>query len=697
MKNSVKIPAYEEQVYAAVLGKIIGVYLGRPYEGWSKDAIEKKWGEITRYVHEDQGVPLVVADDDISGTFTFVKILEDSGLYADTPPELFGENWLNFLMEYKTVLWWGGVSHSTEHTAFQNLKNGVPSPQSGSAALNGREVAEQIGAQIFIDAFGMVAPGDPTLAATLARRAASVSHDGEAVHAAVVVAAMVSLGFVHHDITKLLDEAIKFIPADSQIAAIHRNVRKWAKQDRDWRKTYERIDAEYGYAKFGGNCHIAPNHAIMVMAWAYSRNNFFEAMKIICTAGWDTDCNAANVGSVMALVVGLDHICDDYDFRTPFADRVIIPTAEGTDSITDAALIAAKIARIGRRMCLAADLRSAGRCTATPLHNFALPGAMHGYQPDTNAVLSWHEKALAVRFVAAPNAPASFGAYVSNPDSKGGGGYRTMTTPWLYGGQTVTAKIKDVKTDGAASVRFYVQDQNGVKFHSAPKTLANGKPMTLRWQVPADVFPIVRFGFEVGVEKFQPSTRTTPSSGAFSVDSVDFTGTPSLSIAAFPAGSDRENIPGFISNIDNLRGAFSNDTEALTHFGKNEGVGVIVTGNRDWTDTAINSRFAIHAAKRAGFVVRYQGLRRYYAVVFTKTHIQIIKRHYSTETVLAETPFTAPENTPFDVAVSAHRHTIQAKVGDITLTARDTTFPSGGAGFFIEQGLAGFGQLTIDN
>ena len=29
------IPAgYEERVYAGVLGKIIGVYLGRPFEGW---------------------------------------------------------------------------------------------------------------------------------------------------------------------------------------------------------------------------------------------------------------------------------------------------------------------------------------------------------------------------------------------------------------------------------------------------------------------------------------------------------------------------------------------------------------------------------------------------------------------------------------------------------------------------------------
>jgi len=341
------IKNYEQQVYAAVLGKIIGVYLGRPYEGWDKARIEQKWGEIDRYVHEDMNVPLVVADDDISGTFAFVNILEDSGLYADTPDELFGENWLNFLMEGKTVLWWGGVSHSTEHTAFINLKQGVKSPQSGSIALNGKEVAEQIGAQIFIDAFGMVAPGDPALAATLARRAASVSHDGEAVNAAIVVAVMVSLGFVHHDIHTLLDLALAHIPADSLIAAIHRDVRAWAKKDRDWRKTYERINAKYGYKTYGGNCHVVPNHAIMVMAWAYSDNNFFKALKIICTAGWDTDCNAANVGSVMALVVGLDGICADYDFRTPFADRILIPTADGTDSVTDAARIARKIARMG--------------------------------------------------------------------------------------------------------------------------------------------------------------------------------------------------------------------------------------------------------------------------------------------------------------------------------------------------------------
>ena len=46
-----RIRRYEEQVYAAVLGKIVGVYLGRPFEGWHKTAIEKKWGLVDRYVH----------------------------------------------------------------------------------------------------------------------------------------------------------------------------------------------------------------------------------------------------------------------------------------------------------------------------------------------------------------------------------------------------------------------------------------------------------------------------------------------------------------------------------------------------------------------------------------------------------------------------------------------------------------------
>src|SRR5919199_1819599 len=141
---------YPERVYAGVLGKIIGVYLGRPFEGW-----------------------------------TYERIMAQ-----------IGQTWLNYIIEHKTILWWGGLGNSTEHTAFIRLKRGVPAPRSGSIALNGQVVAEQIGAQIFVDGWAMVAPGDPDLAADLARRAASVSHDGAAIYGAQVIAAMESQPYV---------------------------------------------------------------------------------------------------------------------------------------------------------------------------------------------------------------------------------------------------------------------------------------------------------------------------------------------------------------------------------------------------------------------------------------------------------------------------------------------------------------------
>jgi ADP-ribosylglycohydrolase len=66
---------YDEQVYAGVLGKVIGVYMGRPFEGWRKCDLVAHWGLVDRYVAADKGYPLVVTDDDITGTFTFIRAL----------------------------------------------------------------------------------------------------------------------------------------------------------------------------------------------------------------------------------------------------------------------------------------------------------------------------------------------------------------------------------------------------------------------------------------------------------------------------------------------------------------------------------------------------------------------------------------------------------------------------------------------
>src|SRR6185436_16717597 len=146
-------PDYAERVYAGVLGKLIGVYLGRPFEGWTYERITAALGEIDYYVH-DRPVPglnnrlLVVTDDDISGTFTFLRALPDYANARGLTPAQIGQTWLNYIVEQRTILWWGGLGNSTEHTAYLRLKAGLAAPRSGSIAANGRIVAEQIGAQI---------------------------------------------------------------------------------------------------------------------------------------------------------------------------------------------------------------------------------------------------------------------------------------------------------------------------------------------------------------------------------------------------------------------------------------------------------------------------------------------------------------------------------------------------------------------
>src|SRR5688500_2038951 len=233
-------PDYSERVYAGVLGKIIGVYLGRPFEGWTHEQIMANLGEIKYYVNDRRDLPLrnhhlVVTAEDISGTFTFLRALPDYDNSLHLTSAQIGQAWLNYIIENRTILWWGGLGNSTEHTAFLRLKDGIPAPHSGSITLNGKVVAEQIGAQIFVDGWGLIAPGDPALAANLARRAASVSHDGEAIYGAQVIAALIAQAFIESDLGKLIDTAIGLIPSDSIIYRLIANVRAWHAADRrDW-------------------------------------------------------------------------------------------------------------------------------------------------------------------------------------------------------------------------------------------------------------------------------------------------------------------------------------------------------------------------------------------------------------------------------------------------------------------------------
>lgn len=709
---------YLERVYAGVLGKLIGVYLGRPFEGWTHQRIMDVLGPIRYYVHDhpkmpahpwdpsqgmakEKGLPLVVTDDDVSGTFTFVRALEEHGFDPDITSEQIGKTWLNQIVEMQTILWWGGKGVSTEHTAYINLKNGVPAPLSGAIATNGKTVAEQIGAQIFIDAWAMVAPGDPKLAARLAQNAGSVSHDGESVYAAMLWAAMEAEAFVSKDVNHLLDTGLSFIPEDSAIAKMIKDVRKWHASDADWLSTRQRIEDTYGYDKYHGVCHVMPNHGVMVLALLYGGHDFSEAMYIINTCGWDTDCNSGNVGCLLALMHGIDAFNGSTDWRGPLEDRALISSADGGFSITNAASLAYEVANIGRRITGNAPFPVPK--DGAQFH-FSLPGSVqgfigsgaevsHGYDEIGTGLLVINCKNLEPSSEPAEAVTQTF----AGKDVLKMPTYPLMASPLLYPGQTVKAKIRSPK-DNTATVhvalrlKVYATKDELVHKDSEPVEIRPGEDKTLEWVIPDDFDsqPIQSVGLAI-------YPKDGEFTGQISLDSLGWTGAPRM-ILTKPSTSQGRG--GFWMR------AWVNAVDSFRPWGKaplciiqNRGEGILIQGTREWIDYRVTvSNFVVKLGHPAGVAIRVRGLNRYYAFVLTRngSTVSLVKALDEKRIVLASAEFKWELDQEYTISIQATGTKIIGQIGEFQLTGEDEQYQGGGLGLIVTDGTISASQVKVE-
>ena len=153
--------------------------------------------------------------------------------------------------------------------------------------------------------------------------------------------------------------------------------------------------------------------------------------------------------------------------------------------------------------------------------------------------------------------------------------------------------------------------------------------------------------------------------------------------------------PGWILDSDFGRDAFSNDKEPVRCQGKNEGVGVAVTGNTDWADYTISARMYIHLADRAGIIARYQGLKRWIGLCQNGDTLQLIVNHYG-EKVIAERPRECAVDVLHEYKLTVTGNRIQAFVdGEPMFDVTDDTLTSGGAGFLFDTGLIGVRDISI--
>ena len=684
---------YEERVYAGVLGKIVGVYLGRPFEGWSNRRIEDELGEIDYYVHDKVGVPLIVTDDDISGTFTFVRALEDYGCDPDLTPAQIGQTWLNYLIENRTVLWWGGLGNSTEHTAYLRLRDGVEAPRSGAMATNGQVVAEQIGAQIFIDGWAMVCPGDPERAADFARRAATVSHDGEAVYGAQILAAMEAQAFVEDDIDRLIDTGIALVPGNSVLYRMIGDIREWhAKHGDDWRATFAEIKGLYGYDRYGGNCHMVPNHGLIIHALLHGGGDFRESMKIVNTSGWDTDCNSGNLGCLLGIRGGLDGLEGEVDWRGPVADICYLPSADSGRGISDAAAEARRITAMGHRL---ADTPYVPPKDGARYH-FSYPGSVQGFQghgclvrqgpaADGTPCLTIHFNALAD----GETARATTGTFVESRDTARyfeRRGYGLMASPTLNPGQTVEASVA-LRADAedtvrtALCIRVYDDADELVTLRGPTTDLEPGASAELAWRVPdTGGHPIASVGLQIVRAK---------TGGALFLDRLTWSGTPEVTLRR--TGGEMWH-RAWVNGVDHAERRFPESFRIV----QDRGTGLLLYGNRDWTDYVLAADVTPHMVRRAGIAARVQGMRRYYALTISDDHRLRLVRELDGTTVLAEAdaPLELYATYRFELAVRGDA--IEGRVNDdVAVTATDDSLLEGGIALLVEGGRTASQEVTV--
>mgnify|MGYP001032017010 FL=1 len=147
---------------------------------------------------------------------------------------------------------------------------------------------------------GMVAPGNPELAARLAYMDGVVSHHNNGVMGEIFNAVLVSLAYVKSDIRELVQETFQAIPKDCEYYSVIDYAMGLCKSCEDWETAWRQCEERF---KTYNWIHAYPNAAAQVIALWYG-SSFDEMLHIIAMEGYDVDCNAAQIATAYAILEG---------------------------------------------------------------------------------------------------------------------------------------------------------------------------------------------------------------------------------------------------------------------------------------------------------------------------------------------------------------------------------------------------------
>lgn len=681
---------YIENIYAGWLAKIIGIRLGAPIEGWTYEKIKNTYGDLRDYpvdYHE------FAADDDSNGPLFFLRALEEGRHGFELEAQDVAEALLNYAPFEHGFFWWGGYGISTEHTAYLNLRNQVPAPRSGSIEQNGHATAEQIGGQIFIDTWGLVTPGNPDLAAKYAKKAASVTHDGNGIYGGIFVAVCISYAFEEKDIRKIIEKGLSYIPEDCEYARVVRAVMAFYDQHpENWRDCFHYIYENYGYDKYPGNCHIIPNIAVMILGLLYGKGDFSDTLNITNMCGWDTDCNVGNVATIMGVRNGLDGI--DYDkWRKPINDFLACSSVVGSLNIMDIPYGASYIAKLAYAVAgeeMPEPWKSIIEERIDSCH-FEYPGSTHAIRVRTEnfgnnrggyetAVMNTDESAASgqrslkvlAKTVSGGDAVFAYRKTYYQPEDFHDSRYDPCFSPLIYPGQTIHASVCIPEYSQDALISLYVHDAHSGKIYESKKmAVKKGEWNTLSFHIPSLEGTLLD---EMGICSHIMGTHTEIFDYVVLLDDLYADGQPDYTLD-FSAETTEvwTGLHKEISQMTKLKGLMYLEDGQL-HLSCSD-FAEAYTGRHDWKDYTAEFTFTPLTGEYHMLNVRVQGAIRSYAFGFLPDGKAGLLKNDNGYTVLAEKPFEWKAGKEYTVKITVQGNTLKAEIDGCVLEAIDEEHP----------------------
>ncbi len=292
-----------DKIRGGLLGQILGNLNGLPHEM----KYNEEPGNVTNYV---PALPEGAWSDDDTD-FEWVYVVE---MQKNRTPMLTHDQIFNFWKErINNRVWCSNLYARTL------MDLGIKPPYTGNTIFN-PWANFNISGQFLSETFGLMAPGMPQTAARIGLNYTTVAIDGEPAQTTQLFTAMISTAFLEDDVNTVLDAGVKALDKGSMLRGLIDDIRSWHKANpTEWRETRKLLRDKY--SREGGNIRDVNGYELntgaIIAALLYGNGDFAESLKHAFNFGWDADCNAATVGTIVGVMTGYRKMMNHNDpYRT---------------------------------------------------------------------------------------------------------------------------------------------------------------------------------------------------------------------------------------------------------------------------------------------------------------------------------------------------------------------------------------------